>query len=195
MRALEAAFRESHRLGEKHAAARLLLFMARTVFDEPQRGHPALTYWANYRDAAIGLGYSPIETEDDARAAAAVTAVRRALRVLDEAGLVRQEKKAARGRYAVWLLTLDPIGPVDNVPRRSARGGLRWSKTDRQPVEDRPESGRRPTVLEVEDRPDTGRRPTPLSVRRDRSGREGTHRDARARAQETGEKLLEREGA
>lgn len=138
LEAVGSVFREAHRLGDKHAARSLLVWMAYQVLDKPRGGQAELTYWGGFRTASIGLGYRLAELDDPARAQAALTAVKRAMRDLEAARLIERTRRSSQGRTAEWRLTLDPLdlGAVDNSARRSNRGGRRPTSTG---VEDRPE--------------------------------------------------------
>jgi hypothetical protein len=179
LEAVRAAFDQSRRLRDKHAARALLIWMAFNVLDEPRNGKPALTFWGGYKTAAIGLGYSLAELDDSSRAEAALTAVKRTMRVLETAGLIEKAAGPAPGRTKEWLLTLQPVEAVDNQVERSARGGRRPTGTE---VEDRPEEvGDRPVQRSKTDRV-TSRRPTSPSGGPDSSGQ--PRRIGRARALE-----------
>lgn len=167
LEAVKSAFNQSYRLGDKHAAARLLTWMAFNVLDEPRGDKPALTFFAGYATAAQGLGFRLADLDDPKNRAAALTAVKRTMRVLKDAQLITRISRSAPGRTAEWRLTLDPVKVVDNSPARSNRGGLRITTG----VEDRPVHGSKTDPLGVEDRPvhgsvidlDSGRSSTPLS--------------------------------
>lgn len=121
LEAVRAAFLAAPRLGDRHAARSLLVWLAFNCYDEPRDGRPALTYWGGYKHAAMGLGYS-LTDDDESRARAAMTAVKRTMRVLEDESLILRVQRAGYHRTAVWLLTLSPA-PVDKSPARSRRGG------------------------------------------------------------------------
>ncbi|RIX26470.1 hypothetical protein [Amnibacterium setariae] len=178
LEAVRAAFNQSYRLGEKHAARVLLLHMAFTVTDRTQGDRPAMTYFAGWQTAAGGLGYVLDELDDEERAKAAQAAVKRALRALEAAGLITRMRRSSPGKTAEWKLTLDPIDTNSRQRPRSERGGRRPSGTR---DEDRPNSD--------EDRPvhgtvtvlNSGRSPSPLSEGPELPAMTTTHLDAHAR--------------
>ena len=163
LEAVRAAFAQSYRLGDKHAAARLLLHMAFTVTDKTQGDKPALTYFAGWETSAVGLGYGLTELRADSkRAEAAQAAVKRALRTLEQAALITRMRRSSPGKNAEWRLTLSPLGNGDFKRPTSERGGRRPSGTG---DEDRPKSDEdRPVQGTVTDLI-RGRSSSPLSVR------------------------------
>lgn len=177
--AVQSAFQECYRLGDKHAAARLLLHMAFHVTDDPRGDKPALTFYAGWKTAAQGLGYSLLELERPERAAAAQAALKRALRVLEAAGLITKLRRSAPGRTVEWRLTLQPVEAVEKSRPRSNRGVRRPSGTGdedrRDSDEDRPVHG----AVTVRNR---GRSSSPPSVRPDSSVSPVPSGRARARA-------------
>lgn len=185
MEAVRAAHLAAHRLGDRHAPARLLLWMAFNVLDDERDGRPALIFFGGYKTAATGLGFRLVDLDDPAIDRAALTAVKRNLRVLAAESLIQQVRRSAPGRNAEWRLTLEPAEPVDNSAPRSRRGGATG-------VEDRPVQGSISDLLGVEDRPvqgsvidlHGGRRPTPRSERPN-TPEEPEHIGARTTARET----------
>lgn len=115
--AVASAFERAQVLGDHHAAARLLLWMARCCRDASDEYTEAGLYFGGQELSAQGLGYMP----DEARSVKAKSAVKRAVQELLEAGLVERVRTGGHGRTAAFRLNVS-LRPVDNSPQEAGLG-------------------------------------------------------------------------